>query len=368
MDTFKWKKFIQKKLRVNRKEVIHRSKEERKNTRDKWNWNMSYIIDELLGLIKGFLKNKRGGYEEVWVDQGIFYKHEKDSTAKNMKKGAAMAFVSIVINPASRRKDRWLTSIGLAKKQRAYFHTCEYSKEGGGMSSGLIVLPQSRCYNFTVLGVKSTCKEGYCYYIDFQNDNLKFHEDVRDLLNKDYSREQVEKGNIEPLFENSVGPKRHQLLIMKPNNNSNYCYLAMVSNKFINVGRETIYVIMWYMPEEYGKNLWKYNAAGKTNKKYGTTNVTDFKIRNIDNKEFIPDAERNAWKDGTVNCVWIRTHVSAYTHTELIPLVMSGWKWNNEWPSGLQGWYWNCKSGRGNSRKRMSPSITEMFANLKLKF
>ena len=73
------------------------------------------------------------------------------------------------------------------------------------------------------------------------------------------------------------------------------------------------------------------------------------------------------WKDGAVNCVWIRTHVSAYTHTELIPLVMSGWKWNNEWPSGLQGWYWNCKSGRGNWKTYVS-TITEMFANLKLKF
>lgn len=371
MDTLKWKKFIQRKLK--RKDVIHRSKEQRRNTRDKWNWNMSYIIDELLGLIKGFLKNNRKDDRKVWLDQGIFYKHEKDSTAKNMQKGAAMAFVSIVINPDPQQKERWRTSIGLAKKQREYFHTCEYSEEGG-VSSGLIVLPQSRCYNFTVLGVKSTCEEGYCYYIDFQNDSLEFRDSVRYLLNVDYSREQVEEGNLKPLREKSLGPKRHQLLIMKPNNKSNYCYLAMVSNKFINVeinregDRATVYVIMWYMPEEYGKNLWKYNAAGKQNNNYGTTKVTDFKIRNIENSKFIPDAERNKWKDGTVNCVWIRTHVSAYTETELLPLVMSGWEWNDDWPSNLQGWYWNSKNGRGNSRKRMSPSITEMFANLKLKF
>ena len=388
MDTSKWKNFIRRKLKIlKRKDVIHLSKEGRKTARDKWNWNMSYIIDELLGLIKGFLKNNRKGYREVWLDQGIFYKHEKDDSAKSGQKGAAMAFVSIVINPVPRAKERWLTSIGLAKKQRDYFHTCEYSKEGGGMSSGLIVLPQSRCYNFTVLGVKVTnftvlgakevtdCDQKYCYRIDFQNDSPQFRDSVRYLLNVDYSREQVEEGNIEPLFENSFGPKRHQLLIMKPNNESKYYYLGMVSNKFIDVEvnhftkeRKTVYIIMWYMPEEYGKNLWKYNAADKPNTGYATTKVSDFKIRNIDNKDFIPDAERNAWGDGTVSCVWIRSHVSAYTETELLPLVMSGWSWDDKWPSGLQGWYWNSKKGRVNSRKRMSPSITEMFANLKLKF
>ena len=335
-------------------------KADRKNKMVKWQRHTGARTEELVALIKAIIKmrnNFKGSFDkiDVIVDQSIFYQHDSESGGT---KSSAMFFCSLIINSNQRKFDDWYANkIGLANEQMQYLRCTYRSGFKSTLLPGTLVMPQSRCYNFVVLDAN--------YHIS--SEKIEDERFIRNKLNDNSLIDSLEAGDKSGLIERLDGPRRHQIVIMRPNDCHEFYYMACVYEKYCNVkeyNNQDIYIIMWYMPKAYSDSLWEWS-----NSKYALE-PSEFVIDNVENSNFIGDGERNT--DEKHDCIWIDNTVSCYTTEEMKSLVGAGWKWSDEWPKLSNGWYWDSSQFQKKKSKRTSPitvrRLETIMEELTLKF
>ena len=340
--TSKWEQLLKKIYgkNYNERDLGLILKADRKNKMDKWQRHTGARTEELVALIKAIIKmriNFKGSFDkiDVIVDQSIFYQHDSESGGT---KSSGMFFCSLIINSNQRKFDDWYANkIGLANEQMQYLRCTYRSGYKSTLLPGTLVMPQSRCYNFVVLDAK--------YHISVEK--IEDERFIRNKLNDNSLIDSLEAGDKRGLIERLDGPRRHQIVIMRPNDCHDYYYMACVYEKYCNVkeyNNQDIYIIMWYMPKAYSDSLWEWSRS-----EYALE-PSEFVIDNVENSNFIGDGERNTnLKD---DCIWISNTVSCYTTEEMKSLVGAGWKWSDKWPNLTNGWYWDSSLFQKKKSKR----------------
>jgi hypothetical protein len=340
--TSKWVNLLTKiyKKRYDKHKLGLILKADRKNKIDKWQRHTGARTEELVALLKAIIKMRRKlscSFDkiDVVVDQSIFYQHDRETGGT---KSSPMLFCSLIINSNQRKFNDWYANkIGLAQEQMQYLRCTYRSGYQSTELAGTIVMPQSRCYNFVVLD--------HNYHISGEKiDDERF---IRNKLNDNSLIESLEAGDKNGLVEPSPGPKRHQIVIMRPNDCHDYYYMACVYEKYCNVkeyNNQDVYIIMWYMPKVYSDSLWEWSKATYA------LHPADFIIDNEENSNFIGDGERNT--NLKHDCIWISNTVSCYTTSEMKTLLGAGWHWKNEWPKLTKGWYWDSSLFQKKKSKR----------------
>lgn len=360
--TSQWVQLLKKiyKKKYNKHKLGLIVKADRKNKMDKWQRHTGARTEELVALIKAIIKMRNNlsrpfSEIDVVVDQSIFYQHDSESGGT---KSSPMLFCSLIINSDQRKFNEWYANkIGLANEQMQYLRCTYRSGYKSTELAGTLVMPQSRCYNFVVLDAN--------YHISGEKiENERF---IRNKLNDNSLIDSLEAGDKSGLTEQLAGPRRHQIVIMRPNVCHEFYYMACVYEKYCNVkeyNNQDIYIIMWYMPKAYSDSLWEWSKS-----KYAL-HPADFVIDNVENSNFIGDGERNT--NIKHDCIWIDNTVSCYTTEEMKSLVGAGWKWSDEWPKLSNGWYWNSSQFQKKKSKRTSPitvrRLETIMEELTLKF
>jgi len=346
--------------KYNRRKIGLILKAERKNKMDKWQRHTGARTEELIALMKAIIKMQRKlscslNKIDVLIDQSIFYQHDSESGGT---KSSPMLFCSLIINSNQKKYNDWYANkIGLANEQMQFLRCTYRSGYQTTELAGTIVMPQSRCYNFVVLDSD--------YHIS--GEKITDERFIRNKLNDNSLIDSLEAGDKSGLIESNPGPKRHQIVIMRPNDCHDYYYMACVYEKYCDIkeyNNQDIYIIMWYMPKVYSDSLWDWTRGSLAR------HPEDFIIDNVNNHNFIGDGERNT--NPKHDCIWISNTVSCYTTSEMKTLVGAGWNWKNEWPKLTKGWYWESSEFRKKKSKRVSPitvgRLETIMEELTLKF